>query len=344
MPLPASVVIPAASRDYLAVLEYRVDKTANKLRKALARIFAAQRPRLNFAPAWTAPTFEVIADYLPVPEPLQYRCKHGSQPGYVSQRLIGPLIREDNGRGTMVWTPEHGVTFFLRHLQGEADASYDYALRKFRTSTCVILPQRPVCEQCDAEHKDAERYLLVQFQSFVPFAYRVVSHGVSTTEVATIQDKGICDVYNFEKNSPVYRKPSPWINLSSNGVVRSGAMPRLLKHYCPNCTEITIDDSEQVCRFYIGCYLPKEHECPMARVYNLEGVLLETRSLLEARSPRPVKSAPRAKPVNRDEAREVAARKRLTTEMRMVATRHPNAPYEARSFNEIMRESRTFPT
>jgi hypothetical protein len=109
------------------------------------------------ASTWVTPTFEVVVDCLPVPEPLLYRCKHGLLPRYVAPRLIGPIIREDNGRGTMVWTPEHGKTFFLRHLQGEADTSYDYAFRKFRTSTAVILPQRPVCVQCDGDYRDKRR-------------------------------------------------------------------------------------------------------------------------------------------------------------------------------------------
>lgn len=157
MPLPASVV-PVVSRSHIAVLEYLCDDQARR-RPALGHIFAALRPEITRLGeiSKAAPVPEVVTDCLPVPEPLLYHCKHGSQPGYVSPRLIGPLIRDDNGRGTMVWTPEHGVTFFLRHFQSEADVSYDYAFRKFRTSTCVILPQKPVCVQCDRDYRDTKR-------------------------------------------------------------------------------------------------------------------------------------------------------------------------------------------
>jgi hypothetical protein len=157
-------VLPVFHRPHLAFLEYRADKLEQKLSRALGRVFAMELALPNATPSCLgaivgpgAPTFEVVADCLPVPAPLLYRCKHGLLPGYVSPRLIGPLIREDNDRGTQIWTPEHGVTFFLRHLQDEADTSYDYAFRKFRTSTCVILPQRPVCIQCDGDYRDKRR-------------------------------------------------------------------------------------------------------------------------------------------------------------------------------------------
>jgi hypothetical protein len=141
-----------------------------------------------------------IVDCLPVPEPLLYRCEHGLLPGYVAPRLIGPLIEEDNDRGTQIWTPEHGVTFFKRpclyrelvlrlgdrcrieprpakpagsagmwacryderldgrdDLELAVDESFDSLHRRFRTSTAVILPQRPVCVQCDRDYRDKRR-------------------------------------------------------------------------------------------------------------------------------------------------------------------------------------------
>jgi hypothetical protein len=55
-------------RTHLAVLEYQVDRLSNKLSRALSRIFAAQRARLNAARI--TPTFEIV----PVPP---INCKHG---------------------------------------------------------------------------------------------------------------------------------------------------------------------------------------------------------------------------------------------------------------------------
>src|ERR1700722_3896367 len=144
--------VPAVAVPHLpiVILELVCDELAADVTR-LGRILAAMRSEaapssqlaaaVSATVAWTAPRLEVL-----------YHCKHASQPGYVSPRLIGPLIKEDNNKGTEIWTPEYGKTFFLRHLKHEADTSYDYAFRKFRTSTCVILPQRPPCVQCDSEH------------------------------------------------------------------------------------------------------------------------------------------------------------------------------------------------
>lgn len=238
---------------------------------------AADVQRLNrIIAAWPASTClgdiintTPVADYLPAPEPLIYHCKHGSQPGYVPSRLTGPLLDGAKGKGTKIWTPEYGVTFYGRALKFEADASYDYSNppRKFRTSTCVILPLRPPCVRCDVEEKD--------------------DHQRKPLEKSRRPDRGyqVCPAIDLPVKAVRFHQVTAedvaWAERQA-AFPHSQSMPRLLTHFCGTCSEeVVVNDV--VRRTTRGLYLPKDHECsPTPR--RVEGVPVVTPKIVGVRS------------------------------------------------------------
>ncbi len=85
--------VDSCSRDHLAFLQYRIDKLESKLRRALARIFAAQRSQLSAAPSWVTPSFEVI----PAPP---VKCKHGLREAWCAACVRLALSGPSKQRGT----------------------------------------------------------------------------------------------------------------------------------------------------------------------------------------------------------------------------------------------------
>jgi len=78
-----------------------------------------------------------------------------------------------------------------------------------------------------------------------PVRYPVVCYGALPTAVATIEDKGIREVYNLDVHRPIYRQQVKSLtqrdNLSSNGMSRDGSRSRLHKSRCMDCSEIVVD-------------------------------------------------------------------------------------------------------
>jgi len=57
------------------------------------------------------------------------------------------------------------------------------------------------------------------------------------------------------------------------------AMPRRFDNFCVNCVDLVIDVRGKKVRATKGVYLPVDHHCARIRVYDLQGKLLEVKSL-----------------------------------------------------------------
>jgi len=249
MPTVTLPVVP--HRSHITVLEYLCDKHAQK-RPALGHIFSALRSEITrlgeiiSAPAWIAPTFEVIPA-----APL--KCKHGLREAWCATCAM--LSRSSESK-----TYVNARTFSFQNAPLDITSLDWVESLDFLADEKAEEKRAVEAKKCAKAAERVEKTFvtpptgLTLSEMFVsPLLEGRAWEEARVVRVAAVKQQTLAE---YDALHAFLRHQN----------VEAATQPRCFTNFCPHCAEM-VTDGDSVLRRTKGLYLPVEHECPKVRVY-----------------------------------------------------------------------------